>query len=170
MRKAQVSQIFTYIIILLVVGVLVIMGYRGIMSIMKTSCQHQRVLFEKDLLNLIDENTDKGSVHEETLKAPCDVIEICLVNSNHCPDTAREGVLLDSNNVKDNVTRNAANDCTSNIFFKGQFTEAVGFSNKISLASPDPLLAKIQCFDVRNGEFKFLFTGLGRKTQVESGW
>jgi len=170
MRKAQVSQVFTYIIILLVIGVLVVMGYRGIMSIMKTSCQHERVLFERDLLNFIDENTDKGSVHEETLKAPCDVTEICLVNSNYCPSTERQGAPLGTGT--DAVIRSAADDCTSNVFFKGKFTEAVGFSNKIALAPvpPSTLQPTLQCFNVRSGEFKFLFTGLGRKTQIESGW
>ena len=118
----------------------------------------------ESLFGFIDEYSDKGSVHQETLKAPCEVADICFAHSDFCP-RASSRFSLQSLPQDDPVVMSNVNDCTANIFIKSDFTQPLGFSDKLSLEG-DPF----QCFKARNGKFKFLFTGLGRKTQIDSGW
>jgi hypothetical protein len=165
MGKAQISQVFTYLVIILVVGILVLMGYKGIIWIIDSQCDHQSVLFEKALMDFIDEYSDYGSVHEETLKAPCGVTEICFADSSFYEPSAP---VLDLDMLgNDSVVKSAVDDKTSNIFTRTKFTKAVGFSNKIVLLAEE---RPYVCYKVRGGDLKFVFTGLGRKTQIESGW
>jgi len=170
MPKAQISQVFTYIMILLVVGVLIVIGYKGIALIMSKQCDHQRIVFERVLMDFIDEYTDAGSVHEETLKAPCGVKEVCFADSDFCP---RESSLLTLTGVPDDdvVIQDGISKCTANIFIKAEFTETLRtttktFSGKISISGNTHFV----CFKSKNSNFKFVFTGLGSKTQIESGW
>lgn len=170
--KAQISQVFTYLVIILVIGVIVVFGYKGIISILDVDCEKQRLAFENSLLGFIDEYSDKGSVHEESLKAPCDIEEVCFLDSNYCPRSSSEITSLDITDAEvDSVIKSSADDCVANIFLKGEFTEVLkssdGFLEKIVLKKGD---FPFECFKARGGEFKFLFKGFGRKTQIESGW
>jgi len=165
-RKAQISQVFTYLVIILVVGVILIMGYKGIAWIMNTRCEQQRISFEKSLLGFIDEYSDKGSVHEEVLRAPCNVREVCFVDSVYYDGS--KYLSPDNDKIKnDSVVVSHVRDKTDNVFVRTEFTEPIGFSSKLSLSQSDQ---PFTCFKPKNGDFKFLFTGLGRKTMVESGW
>jgi len=162
-RKAQISQVFTYLIIILVVGLILIFGYKAVIWITDTHCEQQRISFEKSLLGFIDEYSDYHSIHEETLKAPCDVTEVCFANSSYCPRIS--STLSIQGLPDDTVIRSNVDDCTANIFIKNDFTKALAFSDKVVLKGNH-----YQCFKARNKDFKFLFTGLGRKTMIESGW
>lgn len=162
-RKAQISQVFTYLVIILVVGLIVVFGYKGVMSILKTSCEHQRISFEKSLLGFIDEYSDKGSVHEELLKAPCGVKQVCFVNASLYEPSAIPPHITFLGN--DPVINSSVDDKKQNIFVRTKFTEPIGFSNKVVLIDD----SFFQCFNATSAGFKLLFIGLGRKTQIESG-
>lgn len=153
------NQVFTYLIIILVVGLIAIFGYKGISSILKTNCEHQRISFEKSLLGFIDEHSDYGSVHEEVIRAPCDAEEVCFIDAKHF-----NGIPLSL--IGDAVIDSAISDWrekTANIFVKAEFTEAIGYSDKVKLND----IESYKCFKVSGGSFKFLFTGLGRQTRIE---
>ena len=177
MRKAQISHVFTYIIIILVVGLIVIFGYKSWVSIINVNCDKQRVGFEKGFIGFVEEYSDKGSVHEEVIEAPCDVSKVCIASSRFCDSSNPLSQLIEQVTT-DSVIRASVNDCVSNIFLMGEFTEipkylddADKFSKKIALKDEDASPSiPFECFEARNGKFKFLFRGLGRKTQIESGW
>ena len=161
--KAQISQVFTYVIIILVVGLIVIFGYKGIQSIMSTNCEQQRISFETNLFGYIEEYVDKGSVHEESLRAPCDARMICFLDSNYCPraGSERPTLSLADNLNGDNVVKSNADNCTANIFVKSDFTKPLAYSKKVSLEGD-----AFQCFRAKDGRFDLLFKGLGRKTLI----
>ena len=159
-RKAQISHVFTYLIIILVVGVILIIGYKGINWIITTQCEHQRISFEKSLLGFIDEYSNKGSVHEELMNAPCGVTQVCFIDSIYYSDPVAKP------NLQDTVMASSLEDKTHNIFVRTEFTEPIGFSDKVTLKQED---RPYKCFNAtKEGKFKFLFRGLGRKTRVES--
>jgi len=166
--KAQISQVFTYIIIILVVGLIVVFGVRGIIKIMNANCEHQDVLFNKTLMSFIDEYSDRGMVQEESIKAPCDAEEICFADSEYCP-RASSTLTLDAIPASENLIRDAVGSCTANVFVKGKFTIPIGFSKKISVNKGIPA-DSFQCISVKGGSVKLVFSGLGRQTQIESGW
>ena len=164
MKKAQINQAFTFIMIIIVIGLIVIFGYRGINSIIEMNCQKQRMSFENNLIGFIERYTDKGSVHSEVLKAPCKVKSVCFLNATYCP---RAGSSISPLPFFDPAIKSEAEDCTANIFIVEEFTGSFEYSEQtffkeVALRGPP-----FQCFNESSGEFRFLFTGLGRKTLIE---
>lgn len=172
LKKSQISQVFTYIASTLVIGLLVIVGYKAIDMMMGKQCEARRAIFEKDLLNFIDEYSDYGSVHEEIIQAPCNTKEICFADASHFADYCN-GYYSDPEiyyYTNDPVITSAVADCKANIFLKREFTETFNnptkLSDKIALnEAGDPF----QCFKVTNSQFKLVFSGLGSKTLIEQG-
>jgi hypothetical protein len=165
-RKAQMSQVFTYIIVILVVGVLVVFGYKAFNDIVTTNCEAQRATFERNIIAFLDEYTDKDSVQEETLRAPCGVKQVCFVDYRYC-DGVSSAPILPAEAKSDPVVQSSVNDCTANIFLMGEFTETFKFSeklsDKISLNDTNPY----DCFKVTNGRVNIVFVGQGRRTLLE---
>jgi len=172
LKKSQISQVFTYIASTLVIGLLVIVGYKAIDMMMGKQCEARRAIFEKDLLNFIDEYSDYGSVHEETIQVPCNTKELCFADASHFADYCSGGYpspeIANYPDADDPVIISAVMDCKANIFLKREFTETFNnpakFSDKISL-NGEPF----QCFNVTNSQFKLVFSGLGSKTLIEQG-
>jgi hypothetical protein len=164
-RKAQMSQVFTSIIVILVVGVLVVFGYKGYVSIINADCERQRAAFEKSLTTYLDEYTNKESVREETLRVPCDVKEVCFADYGYCDGSSMTSTIRA--NTQDPVVLSSVGDptgCTANIFLMGEFTETLKFSKKLSERISLPAAAPYDCFKVTNGRIKVVFEGQGRKT------
>lgn len=168
MKKAQASQAFTYIAAILVIGVLVIFGYKAIDMMLNKQCDATRTLFEKKLLELIDDYSDYGSVNEEIIKAPCGAKQICFADASYCSENPPLYSIESFAPNADSVVVAAIQDCRANIFIKRDFTETLlnptKFLNKVSLEG-DPF----QCFEVTSGQVKLVFSGLGRKTKIEQG-
>jgi hypothetical protein len=169
LRKSQISQVFTYIASILVIGLLVVFGYKAIAMMMNKQCDAKRVIFEKSLLDFIDQYSDYGSVQEELMKTPCDVKEICFADASYCPyDPYSVMPHVSSFPGADSVIIAAVDDCKANIFIKSEFTETLAntkkFSDKITLEG-DPF----QCFKVNNGQINLVFSGLGSKIKIEQG-
>jgi hypothetical protein len=159
-RKAQINQVFTYLIIILVVGLVVIFGYKGIKWILDAKCEEQRITFERNLLDFIDQYSNKGTTQEKVLRAPCGVVAVCFIDSQYYTSD----VSLPS--LSDTVMASSLEDKTHNIFVRSEFTEPIGLSHKIALRSED---LPFKCFNAtKEGKFTFVFRGLGRKTQIES--
>jgi hypothetical protein len=172
LRKAQISQVFTYITAMLVIGLLIVFGYKSIDLMLGKQCDAKRVIFEKSLLEFIDEYSDYGSVHEEVMKTPCDAKEICFANATYCPNDPYNPYYPPISYYypdADSVITAAVEDCKANIFIKSEFTETLmnpnKFSTKISLGDVDTF----KCFKVKNSQVKLLFTGFGSRTKIEEG-
>lgn len=169
MKKSQISQVFTYIAAILVIGLLVIFGYKAINMMLGKQCDAQRAIFEKNMLSLIDEYSDYGSVHEETIRVPCDTNEVCFADASYfagyCSGSFSGSGIGDY--TSDSVITSAVEDCSANMFLKGGFTEpfnsADKFSDKIILDG-DPF----QCFPVKNQKVTLVFTGTGSRTIISN--
>ena len=175
-KKSQVSQVFTYLVAILVIGVIVVVGYKGIAELLKLNCEQKSVQFQKNIFGFIDEYSDRGSTYEEVLQAPCDIQEVCFADSRFCSQDPLERPSSIVAYTTDKVIISALEDsleCTANVFIKGKTTEALGFAEKLVLSEvQDSRGVKdypFKCFKTRSGRFKFLFRGLGRKTQIEAG-
>ena len=161
------SQTFTYLMIILVIGVLIVFGFKAYGGILVKQCEGQRATFEKDLVDTIDDYSDYGSVHEQSIRTPCDATEICFADASYCSGTPPNSIVAYTN---DTVIISSVNDCTANIFIKAKFTETLNRPTKfLSKITFDPLDPPFQCFKVRNSQVKLLFSGLGSQTRIEQG-
>ena len=170
-RKAQISHAFTYIMVIILIGLIVVFGYKGVMSILKTQCEHKSITFKQNLLTYLDDYSDKGLVHEETLSVPCGAKEICFVDYGYLDSSCSPPANLSELISDDVLYYSAFTDKTHNIFIKTKFIEAIALSDKIALKQDGscPSFNNLYtCFKVKGDQIKFLFMGLGRKTFINS--
>ena len=106
------AQIFVYILILIIAGLIVLFGYRAVTSLKQKSSQISLVQFENKLKNDIETIAIKaGTVKTEKYSLPSGYSEVCFVDLEHInPDDIMNHPL-----IKDSVESNAA----QNVFLIG---------------------------------------------------
>jgi hypothetical protein len=151
---------------ILVIGVIVVFGTKAIIDLTKANCDVSRADFEKKLNNYINDYSDKGSVHTVSLKAPCNAKTLCFVDSTILNNPAdADGLEVDG--ISDGVIVESVGVGRYNIFLKGEFTEGIGLSTKLTLDTIN--VGQILCLDASKGFVKIRFDGQGRTTMISQG-
>jgi len=99
MKKAQVKQVFTYIMVILVVGLILILGTRAISNIINKACEVNEATFKTNIENTIKRYNNFGSLGYESIKTPCpEYQEVCFMTSNlkvnECADAITNNPLI----------------------------------------------------------------------------
>lgn len=147
-KKAQTQQVFLYMMVLVVVGAMLIIGFRSVTNIMGQGCQVEYEQFKTQLESDIQSNTRFGFAQQVTIRAPCDYDQLCFGG-----DTNTDPVI------------DASMDAgAENVFLKqGRFMEPL-FNNP----SIDPPANQL-CIDSAGGRFIFRLEGIGQgKVSVSS--
>jgi hypothetical protein len=155
-RKAQIQHVFIYILTIVVVGLILLMGYKVIGNTIKQGCEVEHIKFTSQILTLIEKYDAYGSYHTEQLAVPCDYEEICFVDAT----------ILGSNTFNSNnalINNSVTAGVHKNIFLVGKTTEPLGFNQKIVLINKNEPL----CFKVISKQFRIAFRGDGENTQIE---
>jgi len=156
--KGQIQQVFIYILTIIIVGLILLIGYRAIGGLMEKGCKVEMTTFKSNLESFITKYSSYGSFHEETMKAPCSFASICFVDTQDiedgtdfptAPEVIRQSVL---DNIQENI-----------FLFKTEVTEPAGFMSEIHV--DDGMI----CINNSNGNFYIAFHGLGKKTNISSG-
>ncbi|NQU98090.1 hypothetical protein HQ533_01370 [Candidatus Woesearchaeota archaeon] len=158
MRKGQIQQVFIYIVAIVIVGIILLIGYRAISGLTDKACQVEKTTFKSSLESYITKYSSYGSLHRESLNAPCSYANVCFVNTTAIIDeeTLTQGPDVIKNSVKDGIEQNI-------FLVKSNFTEPFGFMTEIEVEK------KIICINNTNGKFYIKFEGLGKKTIISSG-
>ncbi len=82
MKKAEVQQVFTYILVILVVGAILILGLRSILNIMNKACDVDESSFKQEIERLLSANSRMGNLAYETIKVPCNYDELCFMTTD----------------------------------------------------------------------------------------
>ncbi len=157
MMKAGVKQIFVFLMVIILIGLVFLFGLKSISGLKKDACSADLALSIKQLNEMVDRYNTFGSVHTEKLNPPCGYTEICFVDA----DIDRSRLNIDSinNNMLKSVLRD---DLNHNVFFVKQ--------NEVK---PVSLLSKIKvdsgfvCKQLSGNSIVVKFVGTGRKTRVE---
>ncbi len=78
--KAQASQIFVYVLGVVIMGMIVMFAFKGIQSIMKTSETADIEQFKNDFRNIIDEMSAYGRGRVQTIDTPSKFEKLCLID------------------------------------------------------------------------------------------
>ena len=156
MKKAQMQQIFVYILGVVIMGMLVLFAYKGIGSIMKTSGQADLEKFKTDFRSMIDEMSAYGRGRVDTIKTPANFGKLCLIDK-----TGQQGT-IDIDLVKQSVDAGSDNTVYL-VSVDGTTVEAF---------KTDPLQVgeapgQSACFDISLGKVKLRLQGFTRYTQVQ---
>jgi hypothetical protein len=86
-KKAQVqSQVFIYVLVLIVISFTIVFGYRAIKGLSRQSDDAIMVIFEEDLRNNINANMNYGSRNFFQLDLPKKYERICFVDLSEGTD------------------------------------------------------------------------------------
>lgn len=142
-KKSQTQQVFLYMMVIVVVGAMLIIGFRSISGIMGQGCQVEYEQFKTQLESDIQGNTRFGFAQQVSIRAPCDYDQLCF------------GGAPPNNN--DPVIAASMDAGAENVFLRqGRFMEPL-FKNP-SIEPPSNQL----CIDSASGRFEFRLEGTGQ--------
>jgi len=156
-HRGQIAgQIFIYIMVVIVIGIIALIGYNAIKNITQKSCQVEQLGFKTDLESDIAKYNSYGSVNKKILPAPCDYDEVCFVAAN-----ATTGkIACDAHNI---IAQSYDQKANQNIFVVSKNSVIpMGYSNLITVNDP----TKCTCIPQKNGNFYVTFIGQGSRTNV----
>lgn len=81
MRKSQVQQVFIYLMVILVVGALLLVGYRSIINILDRGEEVELVRLKSDLLRDLSRTTSHGSVRDVEYRSNY-ISSVCFANND----------------------------------------------------------------------------------------
>lgn len=82
MKKAQMQQMFIYIMVILVIGALILLAVQIIPKLFRQACGVEKTNFIKSLESDLNNNKNYGYKQNKVINTPCDYEEICFVNSS----------------------------------------------------------------------------------------
>lgn len=154
--KGQVQHVFIYLLTIIVVGLILLLGYKSIGGLMGQGCDVERATFASDLESKIESFSDYGDIHKKSLSTPCSFTTLCFANTSAIDENKH--ILFPNNPIIEDSVWNGIED---NIFLvNDDVTEPVGFVSQISLSED------VLCIQSRGGKFYLRFEGLGKKTRI----
>ncbi|MFT4311222.1 MAG: hypothetical protein ACMXX7_01195 [Candidatus Woesearchaeota archaeon] len=156
MKKAQTQQVFIYIMIIIVVGALLIIGFRSINTVLDRSCDVEKGRFVTAVQNDLERNTRFGFVQITDHRAPCSYEFICFANTD---DNDLEKVPEDADlppNIQSLIDAEVQAGTERNVFLVDQGGILEPIISYENLAEETAI-----CFEVRGGRFEFLLEGIG---------
>lgn len=150
MKRSQLNQTFIYIMAILVVGTILLIGYRSISSIFDQGCDVERSRFLADLEDSLRRNTNFGFAQSLQVRAPCDYEEICFVD-------AEANDLSDSPHI---ILQQEVSDGTGYTVFliRQGIVEPVMQNSNIKVDNDEGFV----CIESLTGRFSFNLEGVGR--------
>lgn len=150
MRKSQLNQTFIYIMAILVVGTILLIGYRSISSIFDQGCDVERSRFLADLEDSLRRNTNFGFAQSLQVRAPCDYEEICFVDA--------QAQATDLSDSPHSIIQQEVSDGTGYTVFliRRGIVEPVMQNSNIQVEN------SFICITSSTGRFSFNLEGVGR--------
>lgn len=156
-RKSQ-TQVFFYMLAVIALGAVILFGYKAINSLLKQGCEAEKAQFKADIEDILENYNHYGSVHIETIKAPCNARKVCFVSSEAI---GKQNAL--PNRAMALIKSNAEAGVKANIYIIGKTAETIdviGFSDYVFVDK------NYTCIPNTAGVFRILFQGLGAFTNV----
>ncbi len=163
MRRAQINQVFIFIMALLIIGVIVLVFSKSLLGILGDKCVADSVRFKENVIRSVALNNDYGSVHNMELFTPCDYHTLCLVDSRAI-GSPLEGVFPGETIIKDSVE----DGVLTNVFLiKGENeVRPVAYISQLHLYTAEETPVLVLCNVTKGGKFKLITRGEGRTTLV----
>lgn len=158
-KKGQIQQVFIYITVVLVIGFLVIFGFRMVHNLLDQQCDVQQQQFISAFKDSIDSGTRWGSKTKSNLIAACDFEQLCLVDSS----LVGESTFLHPNEV---IRYSVRDGIKFNVFVTDAKGTTIPLLYDERIKSDDDSI----CLDAQSGRFHFWLEGLGKEgAKVSNG-
>ena len=153
MKKAQLNQVFIYLMVIIVVGAVLLIGYSAWLNIIKQACLVEQETFKSEIRDRIDTYSEYWAVGQVSLQAPCDFETLCFVNSS--PDTAEL--------AKYPTMEVEVQERTGNRIFLLKSKQTVPIPTEMpELVVEDGAGLGMVCITKKSGQFSFTLKGIQR--------
>jgi len=168
-RRGQFQHVFTFIMLIIIAGIVLLLGYKFINGLLSQSCDVERLKFANNLEHDLKGYADYGSYHEPALPAPCHAEQLCFISKDAFKDDNGDGIYDDTsetypaNSVIEAELKYPSQPAPNNIFLVfDKSTEPLQFfAEKVVVEDKDVL-----CVNATSGKFRVGFTGRGRTVIV----
>jgi hypothetical protein len=83
MKKAQInSQVFIYLLAIIVMGVIALIAFKGIKTILDQKCIIEKEIFKKDFAQSIKYYSTPGDIKRMSLSLPCGSMALCFYDKS----------------------------------------------------------------------------------------
>ena len=163
MKKGQTQQVFIYIMVILVVGGVLLFGYKSIHKLMGQSCDVDETTFKSQLKQMLESNNGYGDKSTKPIKVPCGSDKLCFVNSS------QEGVNMNTlNDLYPDIYQEVHAGTGNNVFLiKGQETSALYILDYIIVPGTSTSTQGFLCINATGDNFYMVLEGIGKgKVQI----
>ncbi len=147
MKKGEVQQVFIYLMVIVVAGAVLLLGYSAVNSIIVKGCDVEKSGFLSQLKRDFTRNERPGSSSLVEIMVPCSYDQVCFVDSGASVSDARDQV------IQDNIQAGTG----INIFLVER-----GFTEPFASIADLTVTDKVLCVNASAGHFRFWLTGIGR--------
>ncbi|MBR9693150.1 hypothetical protein GOV07_04460 [Candidatus Woesearchaeota archaeon] len=159
-RRGQFQHVFSFILMMLIAGVVLLMGYKFISQILGQSCSVEKLDLKNALESDFKRYASYGSYHEPTYLVPCDSEMICFIDADVFGEAAdglypgNSGFTYRINAIQGEVRAPTPN----NVFlvYDDHVEPLQLFSTRISVAND------VFCINATSGRFRLGMEGKGR--------
>ena len=164
MKRAQINNIFTILITLLVITTIAVLSVRFINGLLDDRCASDTLIFENTVQNAIKKGNNYGTVEEKRIPAGCNVRNLCFVDASKIGDTANNAFTGDTGVQNPLIVSSAKEGVEVNIFSYDDdgFLQDHGYVSQLALAVPTEVL----CIEPRAGFFTIKLQGQAVSTLV----
>jgi hypothetical protein len=169
--KGQTQQVFIYIMVILIVGAVLLFGYKSINKLITQSCNLDQVTFQNNLRDVINGGSNYGDDKQETIKAPCGYERLCFMDAKAITDTSyAQTVGIATINPNNMLISNEINAGTGNNVFLLKGNDIIPLFNLDMVVVNDPNNFKYICINAKGGTFYLHLNGMGKgKVNISEG-
>jgi hypothetical protein len=164
MKKAQVQQVFIYLMVLLVVGGILLIGIKIFGSITEQGCDVEMAAFQADLRELIEDSDDYGDITSDEIGSPCGYDRLCIIDSEFVthPSSAEHSKIQEIHTQNNLIKTEIEVGTLNNVFLiKGNDIIPLYALDNVIVSEED---GRVICFNVSSGKFYLRLEGKGRGT------
>jgi hypothetical protein len=168
--KGQIaSQLFMYILGIIVVGLLLLVGFKAVQTLEHNQCKVRETQFVTQLASAMEKNKGWGLSRIQDFELPCDTDAVCFV-SREAADLAGTAAVAQmlANQANDYplIVASIQNGEKTNVFLK----KSDGYIQVPRFAVPAPIIKQgsqhINC--ITGSPLQIQFEGLGDGVQVHA--
>ena len=163
-NKAQMNQVFVFLIAMLVIAAIALVGVKSVQSIMDQKCSADGLIFQDRISSATKNANAIKTVNKELISSPCNYKKLCLIDASAIGNPAVfihneefPGSYIIKSGVLDGVKQNVFLINSKNEVLPG------GYISQLALVNASAPL----CINATYGKYELVLYGKGRTTLVK---
>lgn len=157
MKRGQTQQVFIYLMVIIVVGAVLLIGYRSVDNILDRSCDVDISSFRSSLSSDLSQNTRTGRVASNDYRVPCAYTTLCFIG---------QGANEDGDDYPAALKADISAETGNNVFLLEG--ELVRESFSMETLTIDETDSGVLCVEAENNRFNARFEGSAGTVKVSS--